>query len=69
MHTTIYVTVVHKKSYRVDTKKTSERRNSYSGYSTVLTEFGSFIYWLCLCVGECSADRQCKWPSDGGTLL
>jgi len=69
MHDTIYVTVTHKMSNRGDTKETSEHRNSHKGCSTVLTEFRSVIFWLCLCVAECSGDRQSKWRSDGANLL
>jgi hypothetical protein len=35
----------------------------------VLTEFRSVIVWLFQCVAECNVDRQCNWPSNGGTLL
>jgi hypothetical protein len=44
MHDTIYVTLIHKMSYRGDTEKTSEHRNTHNGCSTVLTEFRSVIF-------------------------
>jgi hypothetical protein len=69
MHATLYVTAVPKMSCRGDTKETSEHRNIHNGYSTVLTEFRSVMFWLFLCADECSGDRQCKWASDGVTLL
>jgi len=56
-------------SYRGGTKETSERQNSHNGCGTVFTEFRSVMFWLCLCVAECSGDRQSKWRSDGGNLL
>jgi hypothetical protein len=48
---------------------TIENRNIHIGCNTVLTEFSSVIVWLFLCVAECNGDRQCNWPSNGGTVL
>jgi hypothetical protein len=69
MNAMLYVTAEHKISCSGGAIKTIEHRNIHNGCSTVLTEFKSVIVWLFLCVAECNGDRQCNWPSNGGTVL
>ena len=69
MRAVLYVTAVRKMSCSGSTIVTIEHRNIHNDCSTVLTEFRSVIVWLSLCAAECNGDRQCEWPSNGGTLL
>jgi hypothetical protein len=68
MYAVLYVTAEHKISCSGCAIGTIVHRNIHNVCSTVLTEFSSVIVWLFLSVAECNADRQCNWPSSGGTL-
>jgi hypothetical protein len=69
LHAMLSVTTEHKMSCSGGAIETIVHRDIHNGCSTVLTEFRSVIVWLFLSAADCSADRQYKWPSDGGTLL